>query len=196
MKPPSLSSYLFATTLQIAMDDAMDTTLDAQPIFTSSSDENFYLSPSVSDDYPELDWQESQRTALIKKMNMMSRALRWPHRLASIESVDDEVWLFADILVHLTEKLSKTDLHSKFIPPKQHEAAKEFFEMFNDTDFNRWLAGVQKAVHNDDWDDLIAHRTYIFASGDLVLSQNSDTSATIFKNYFHTRIEVRSPQNA
>jgi hypothetical protein len=175
------------------MDNAMDTTLDAQPISTSSSDD---ISPSVS--YSKLDWRgsESQRTALVKNMNMWSHVIGLPNRLPTIESVDVEIGFFANILDKLTVELSKTDLHSKFISPKQFEAAKKFIEKFNDTDLNGWRAGVQKAMRNGDWDDLIAHRTYIFASGDLVLSQNSDTSAAIFKNYFHTRIKVRSLQSA
>jgi hypothetical protein len=78
----------------------------------SSSDGKFYISPSVYDDYPKLDWQESQRTAVVKKMNEMSYVQAWPHRVGHGYY---EKWLFADILVQLTEALSTTNLYSNFI---------------------------------------------------------------------------------
>jgi hypothetical protein len=166
--------------------------MDDMEVDTSNA-EHGDISPSASftENHPE-----SQHAVLVARMNDSSVSQLWPLRM-ELAGDNTETWrlLFTDIIQHLTAALADTDLCNIYIPPKTQPEAKRLIEHFNDTDLNQWQAGVQKGVKSGDWDDLIAHRTYNLASGDLLLKRNSGTSETSSAKYLQTRIKVRSPKS-
>lgn len=161
----------------------------------SSSSERDSISPSVS-----LTIEPNKRELLAESLNKSSAKGFWSMRMDlagdSTESWDD---LFVDILSQLAIVLVDMNIMSltKILADGTDlcnlAEAKRVINLFNDTDRNKWKAGVEKALNSKDWDDLIAHRTYNFALGDLLLRRNSDISGT--SSAKSTRIKVRSPQS-
>lgn len=167
--------------------------MDGMKVDTSPSAK--YLLPPAYD-CPKLDWPESQRAALIAKMNERSHIEGWPYRLEYAENDrNTEAWhcLSVDILSNLTRALADTNLRYICIPFMDVPEAERVAEHFDRVYFTDWQAGVWKGVKSAHWDDLIGHRTYYFAPVDLLLRRNSNTPETTSAKCVHTRIKVYSP---
>jgi hypothetical protein len=158
-----------------------------------SSAEHGYISPSASlIDNPTLNLQE--REELVAKMDERSHNEHWAVRMAAEKDPGELQMLFGSILFRLTNALAGTSLRNICILFMKRSEAVRAVEY---SDLNELRHGVQLGLEHGDWDYLIAHRMYNFASGDLLLRQNSDTpsSAKSAKSYLHTRIKVCSPQS-
>jgi hypothetical protein len=122
---------------------------------------------SSTEKRPKLVLPESELGAFNAKMKGISRRQRWKTRMEDAEGAeDDSEWkeLLSDVLVGLTGELALTALKGSVIPPTASSQADEIVKDFKSDDFNEWKDAVQEGVTGGNWEDLVAHRKYRFAS--------------------------------
>ena len=65
------------------------------------------------------------------------------------------------ILQVLAQELQQTAQKNSFIPPPSILDAVDIVKEFSLEEMEQWESGVENGYKNNDWYDLITHRTYI-----------------------------------
>jgi hypothetical protein len=121
--------------------------------------------------------QQDEYESFKKQMEERTVRLSWAHRVntAKDESVDTamdvSVWmdLLSEVLRHLTDAWAITSMKGSVIGPVRRGQAEQIVESLNTEEVKEWKAAVQKGVGDNNWEDLIFHRTHRLLSGALIL---------------------------
>jgi hypothetical protein len=109
------------------------------------------------------------------------------------------VWrdLFLDILIYLTHALAITGMNGNVIEPLPLRL-EQIAKSFNTEEMKEWKEGVRKGVEENDWEDLIFHRTRRLLSGALILlkhftarlqSQSSSSDLIDLPQFQHSSLD-------
>jgi len=133
------------------MNDQMDVDMDPSTsnpsVPTTEGPARLYLPPD-------------QLAALNKSMLDNSTEYDWQGRIDAgyiSATLIEVVWL-------LVGELANTDLNTSIIPIPTPVQTDDLLKSFSDVEVEHWKAGVR----NNDWESLISHRTYNFASNGLI----------------------------
>jgi len=108
-----------------------------------------------------------QLTTINDTMNQVSNMSFWPRMFeASSGEPEQTNFLLLQVLTHLTSKLSTTDSKSIFLNTLNLGDAVQLINNLNDEELKEWETGLEKGVKEQDWTDLITHRTYDFTLRD------------------------------
>jgi hypothetical protein len=66
-----------------------------------------------------------------------------------------------DVLAYLAEQFEATDMKDTVIARPNPKRAADIVNGFNEDELEQWKAGVRNGVENNDWTDLIMHRTCV-----------------------------------
>jgi len=131
--------------------------------------------------------QQEEYESFKKEMKNRTVGGLWAYRvnMAKDESVDTakdvSVWmsLFSDVLTQLTDVWAITSMKGSVIGPVPQ--ARQIVESLNTEEVKEWKVAVQKGVGDNNWEDLIFHRTHRLLSGALILL-----------NHFIARLQIQS----
>jgi hypothetical protein len=99
--------------------------------------------------------------ALAARMRKYATTQHWQITMDMAKD-DESKWtdLIQIVLSALTSSMESTDRTSDFIGPQTLLQAEQIVDDFSDEYFREWKDGVQKGINNDDWEDLLKHRTF------------------------------------
>jgi hypothetical protein len=144
----------------------------------------------------EVDWEgptfnlPQEQLAMFNERVAFQQSL-WKDR---IRDAEDDIWrnVLADVLRFLTEELSITDLRGRTIGARSFHQAKDLVETFNDEEIQEWKSGLQKGLKDNDWLDLVTHRTHHFVSGGQITFEHYDSENDKTRRISSSRDRVSS----
>ena len=125
--------------------------------------------------------QQEEYESFKKEMKKRTVELSWSNRVKTAK--DESVWmdLFIEVLRYLTDVWAITSMKGSDIGPVRWGQAEKIVERLNTEELKEWKAAVQKGVGDNNWEDLIFHRTHRLLSGALILL-----------NHFIARLQIQS----
>ena len=116
------------------------------------------LASSSADKRAKILLPDGQLATLSSNMNKR----RWQILVDEAEA-DNFLWwdILSDVLYHLTRELASTNMKDSVIANLTLERAGDIVKSLNEDELEQWKVGVWKGVKRNDWNDLLARRTYI-----------------------------------
>ena len=138
--------------------------VDARSSSDLSSDvENIAASPRLSSNELLAKLPQDQLAKLNDLMSTKSRKWAWMFRLELAASDPSMLHpVVSDVFEFLVDELSRTALRDNVITPLFRADVLKLVEGFSDKDIEFWKAGIRKGVEENNWVDLIMHRTCHF----------------------------------
>jgi hypothetical protein len=141
--------------------DKMDVDVDATLLLPPFADRRVPSSGPTSshDKLSTLELPADQLAAL----STLMKSRMWDLRLAAANDSSTMNAIFDDVLSALTTFLDDTDLKGKVVAPLTNGQANKIVKALSDKELEDLKNGLKKGVEENNWMDLIGHRTFNFS---------------------------------